>query len=148
MTFNNIMDLLQLVFSFINAPLFATFLLGMFWARATPNGAFWGLLSGTGAAAVHYALTGVAGGRASLLHVYPSDMAQNFWGAIYAWSACFVATIAISLMTRPRNRAELTGLVYSLTPRVRGERLAWYRRPLLVGVIVLALTIGINVYFW
>ena len=63
MMFNNIMDLLQLVFSFVNAPLFATFLLGMFWARATPNGAFWGLLSGTGAAAVHYALTGVAGGR-------------------------------------------------------------------------------------
>jgi len=148
MMFNNIMDLLQLVFSFINAPLFATFLLGMFWARATPNGAFWGLLSGTGAAAVHYALTGVAGGRGGLLHAYPSDMAQNFWGAIYAWSACFLATIAVSLVTRPRDRAELTGLVYSLTPRVREGGLAWYRRPLLVGVIVLALTIGLNICFW
>jgi SSS family solute:Na+ symporter len=29
--FNNIMDMLQLVFGFVNAPLFATFLLGMFW---------------------------------------------------------------------------------------------------------------------
>ena len=148
MTFNNIMDLLQLVFSFINAPLFATFLLGMFWARATPNGAFWGLLSGTGAAAVHYALTGVSGGRAGLLHAYPSDMAQNFWGAIYAWTACFVITIAISLVTRPRDKAELTGLVYSLTPKVRDAGLAWYRRPLVLGLIVLALTIGLNFYFW
>src|SRR5690349_22684822 len=38
--FNNIMDLLQLVFGFVNAPLFATFLLGMFWKRATGHGAF------------------------------------------------------------------------------------------------------------
>ncbi len=31
--FNNIMDALQLVFSIVNAPLFATFLLGMFWKK-------------------------------------------------------------------------------------------------------------------
>ena len=43
--FNNIMDLLQLVFAFVNAPLFATFLLGMFWKRTTGHGAFSGLLS-------------------------------------------------------------------------------------------------------
>ena len=99
MAFNNIMDLLQLVFSFINAPLFATFLLGMFWKRTTANGAFWGLLGGTGAAAVHYALTGVAGAhRLGWLHSYPSDMAQNFWGAIYAWTGCFVLTIADQLL--------------------------------------------------
>ena len=36
------MDLLQLVFGFVNAPLFATFLLGMFWRRATGHGAFFG----------------------------------------------------------------------------------------------------------
>jgi SSS family solute:Na+ symporter len=41
--FNNIMDMLQLVFAFVNAPLFATFLLGMFWKRTTGHGAFWGL---------------------------------------------------------------------------------------------------------
>jgi len=58
----NINDLLQLVFSFINAPLFATFLLGMFWARTTANGAFWGLLSGIIACALHYLLTSVGGG--------------------------------------------------------------------------------------
>src|SRR5512138_2697953 len=61
MTFGNIMDLLQLVFSFINAPLFATFLLGMFWARATGDGAFFGLLGGTGTSALFHALTIAAG---------------------------------------------------------------------------------------
>ena len=32
------MDIIQLVFGFVNAPLFATFLLGMFWARTTGTG--------------------------------------------------------------------------------------------------------------
>ncbi len=149
MSFNNIMDLLQLVFSFINAPLFATFLLGMFWKRTTANGAFWGLLGGTGAAAVHYALTGVAGAhRFGWLHSYPSDMAQNFWGAIYAWTGCFVLTIAISVFTKPRDEKDLVGLVYSLTPKPSSAGLAWYRRPLVLGVIVLAVSIALNLYFW
>jgi solute:Na+ symporter, SSS family len=149
MTFNNIMDLLQLVFSFINAPLFATFLLGMFWKRTTANGAFWGLLGGTGLTAVHYVLTGVTGGhRVGLLHAYPSDMAQNFWGAIVAWTGCFLLTIAVSAFTTPRDEKDLVGLVYSLTPRPSSEGLAWYRRPLVLGVIVLALSVLLNVYFW
>jgi SSS family solute:Na+ symporter len=148
MMFNNIMDLLQLVFSFINAPLFATFLLGMFWKRTTPNGAFWGLLGGTGAAALHYVATGVAGTTRVGLHVYPSDMAQNFWGAIVAWTSCFILTIAISLVTRPRDEKELVGLVYSLTPRQTTEGLAWYRRPAVLGAIVLAVSLALNVYFW
>jgi SSS family solute:Na+ symporter len=148
MMFNNIMDLLQLVFSFINAPLFATFLLGMFWKRTTPNGAFWGLMGGTGAAAVHYGLTGVVGGRVGLLHTYPSDMAQNFWGAIFAWTGCFVLTILISLVTKPRDEKDLVGLVYSLTPRPSSAGLEWYRRPLVLGVIVLAASLALNLYFW
>src|SRR6266478_3578442 len=90
---NNIMDMLQLVFGFVNAPLFATFLLGMFWRRATGHGAFFGLLAGTTAAALHHGLTLPAGATAGIkggwlcsgapLHVYPVDMAQNFWAAIY-----------------------------------------------------------------
>src|SRR5205814_940127 len=77
--FNNIMDMLQLLFAFVNAPLFATFLLGMFWKRATGHGAFAGLLSGTAAAALHQALTlprgslvGIKGGWLAVLHLYPS----------------------------------------------------------------------------
>src|ERR1700690_2899387 len=122
--FNNIMDFLQLVFAFVNAPLFATFLLGMFWKRTTGHGAFAGLLSGTLAAAVHHGLTlpvgavaGIKGGWLATLHVYPSEMPMNFWTPIWAWVVCFVVTIAISLMTRPRPGKELVGLGYSFTAR-------------------------------
>ncbi len=31
--YDNAMDMIQLVFGFVNAPVFATFLLGMFWKR-------------------------------------------------------------------------------------------------------------------
>ena len=150
--FNNIMDFLQLVFAFVNAPLFATFLLGMFWKRTTGHGAFCGLLSGTAAAAVASRPDLPVGrGRRDqgwmagvLSHVYPSEMAQNFWTAIWAWTACFVMTIVISLATRPRPEGELAGLVYSLTERPSEEHLAWYKRPLALGAAVIALTLVLN----
>jgi solute:Na+ symporter, SSS family len=92
--FNNIMDALQLVFGFVNAPLLATFLLGMFWKRTTGHGAFFGLLSGTTAAAIFQGLTlpagagpGIKGGWLANLHTFPSEMAQNFWLAIFAWTS-------------------------------------------------------------
>src|SRR5437763_6837303 len=153
--FNNIMDMLQLVFAFVNAPLFATFLLGMFWKRATGHGAFIGLLSGTLAAAAHHALTipaeavpGVKGGWLSVLHTYPSEMAQNFWTAIFAWTTCFVVTILISMATRPRPDEELRGLVYSLTPHQAATELHWYQRPATLAVIVLGATLRLNVDLW
>jgi SSS family solute:Na+ symporter len=154
--FNNIMDFLQLVFAFVNAPLFATFLLGMFWKRTTGHGAFFGLISGTLAAAVHHALTlpadaahvGIKGGYLAVLHVYPSEMAQNFWTAIWAWCTCFVVTIVISLFTRPRPESELKGLVYSLTPRPRDLNVAWYLRPAALATAVLAMTLALNIIFW
>ena len=142
MNFNNIMDYLQLLFSFFNAPLFATFLLGMFWRRATGHGAFWGLMAGTVAAMGHYAAikAGVTG--------YPSDMAGNFYGAIYAFTVCLAGTVAISLVTRPRPAEELAGLVWSLTPRPESRDVAWHRRPEVVGAVVLALTVALNLMFW
>jgi solute:Na+ symporter, SSS family len=153
MRFNNIMDMLQLVFSFVNAPLFATFLLGMFWKRTTGHGAFWGLVSGTLAAAGHYELTGVSGGgsllgKIAVLHVYRSDMAQNFWGAIWAWTICFAATIAISLVTAPKSVESLKGLVFGLTPAPRDEGRAWYARPAVLGILVLLATAALNLIFW
>ena len=153
--FNNIMDFLQLVFAFVNAPLFATFLLGMFWKRTSGHGAFFGLLSGTTAAAIHHGLTlpagaiaGIKGGWIGSIHSYPSEMAQNFWTAIWAWSACFVITILISLATKPRKEEELKGLVYSLTERPSEEHLPFYKRPLALGLLVLALTLTLNLIFW
>jgi SSS family solute:Na+ symporter len=153
--FNNIMDMLQLVFAFVNAPLFATFLLGMFWKRTTGHGAFTGLLSGTVAAAIHHGLTlpagavpGIKGGWLAVLHTYPSEMAQNFWTAIYAWTTCFVVTVLVSLATRAPEESKLVGLVYSLTPRPQEEELPWYSRPTGLALIVLACTVLLNVIFW
>ena len=155
--FNNIMDMLQLVFAFVNAPLYATFLLGMFWRRTTGHGAFFGLIIGTGAAALHHGLVlshgavpGLKGAfLGAVLHTYPSEMAQNFWTAIFAWTACFVATIVISLLTR-RNKPDedLKGLVYALTPRLKDRDLPWYKQPATLGVVVLGLTVVLNVIFW
>jgi SSS family solute:Na+ symporter len=147
--------MLQLVFAFVNAPLFATFLLGMFWRRTNGHGAFIGLLSGTFAAALHHGLTlpigdpvGIKGGWLGTLHTYPSEMAQNFWTAIFAWTACFLITIAVSLATKQnKTDAELRGLVYSLTPKPAPEDEPWYQKPVVLGVIVLAATLGLNFIF-
>jgi SSS family solute:Na+ symporter len=155
--FNNIMDVLQLVFAFVNAPLFATFLLGMFWRRTTGHGAFWGLIAGTLAAAVHQGLTipaGAAvgltqGGWMTVVHTYPSIMAQNFWTAIFAWTMCMLATILISLATAPnKTDDQLRGLVYSLTEKIREHDTPWYLRPATLGAVVLAGALGLNIIFW
>jgi SSS family solute:Na+ symporter len=154
--FNNIMDVLQLVFAFVNAPLFATFLLGMFWRRTTGHGAFFGLLAGTAAAAGHHGLSlprggepGIKGGWLWVAHHYPSEMAQNFWTAIWAFSACFVVTVAISLCTKRRKTdAELTGLVYALTPKPDDDDQPWYERPTVLGLGILAIALMLNVLFW
>ena len=152
--FNNIMDMLQLVFAFVNAPLFATFLLGMFWKRTTGHGAFFGLLSGTAAAAVHHGLTipegsvvGIKGGWAGVIHTYPSEMAQNFWTAIFAWVTCFVVTILISLVTKAPDESRLTGLVYSLTERSSQEDIAWYNRPAYLAAAIVFFTVLLNIIF-
>ena len=153
--FNNIMDMLQLVFAFVNAPLFATFLLGMFWKRTTGHGAFFGLVAGTAAAAMHHGLSlpkgavaGIKGGWFDVLHTYPSEMAQNFWTAIFSWTTCFVVTILVSMLTRPRADEELKGLVYSLTERPAEESTEWYKRPLGIGAIVLFVSLLLNIIFW
>jgi SSS family solute:Na+ symporter len=152
--FNNIMDLLQLVFAFVNAPVFATFLLGMFWKRATGHGAFAGLVAGTTAAALHHGLTlpagagpGVKGAWIALAHTYPSEMAQNFWTAIVSWSTCFVVTVVVSLLTRPHDEAQLVGLVHSLTPTPEEPHLSWWRRPAALGLVVLAGAVILNIVF-
>ncbi|HEY1648860.1 MAG TPA: sodium:solute symporter family protein [Terracidiphilus sp.] len=152
--FNNIMDTLQLVFSFVNAPLFATFLLGMFWKRATGHGAFAGLIAGTAAAMLHHGLTlpleahpGIHGGWITVLHRYPSDMAQNFYGAIYAFSANFIVAVVVSLMTRPHPEEQLVGLVHSLTPKPPHAHLKWWKRPEALAVGILIVAVALNIFF-
>ena len=153
-SFNDIMDFLQLVFAFVNAPLFATFVLGMSWKRTTGDGAFTGLVAGTLAAAVHHGLSlpagapvGVKGGYFGTVWTYPTELAQSFWTAIVAWVTCFVITIAVSLATAPRRDEELGGLVYSLTPKIDEASQRWYDRPTLLALVVLALMLALNLIF-
>lgn len=155
--FNNVMDLLQLIFAFINAPLFATFLLGMFSKRTTGHGAFFGLLGGTAAAALHHGLTKPAGAASLIkggwlgltLHQYPSEMAQNFWTAIFAFGACLILTFAISLFTkRTKTDEELAGLVYSLTPRITEKEEKWYNRPAALAALAGSIAVLITIAIW
>jgi SSS family solute:Na+ symporter len=148
--FNNINDFLQLVFGFVNAPLFATFLLGMFWKRTTGHGAFVGLLAGTCAAAATHGLTlaeSKGGWLGATLHTFPSSMAQNFWVAIFAWSVCFLVTSVVSLMSAPKAESELQNLVYGLT-RIPHEDVPWYKRPAPLALILVAALVILNVVFW
>jgi SSS family solute:Na+ symporter len=158
---SNAMDIIQLVFGFVNAPLFATFLLGMFWARTTGHGAFFGLLGGTLTSAIFHALT-IASGNAPGIKggylgnhlglaptTFPSEMAQNFWLASFAFLVCFILTSGISLATRrTKTDEELRGLVYSLTPKLQDDEEAWWQRPAVLGSILLAACVVLNVIFW
>src|SRR5271165_4067203 len=148
--FNNIMDFLQLVFGFVNAPLFATFLLGMFWKRTTGHGAFTGLLVGEIVATLTLGLSVAegTGGWFGVVHTFPSAMAQNFWIAILAFSSCLVFTVAVSLVTKPKSVEELQNLVYSCTTIPPEESVPWYMRPVLLAVIAGTVCILLNIWFW
>ncbi len=143
MYFNNLMDYMQLLFSFFNAPLFATFLLGMFWKRTTSDGAFWGLVSGTLSAGAHYFFVYKTG-----LINYGSEMSANFYGAIIAWSVCFLVTVGVSFVTKPKDEKSLIGLVYSLTPKEYKDNIPFYIKPEFLALIVLTVTIVFNIIFF
>ncbi len=147
--YNNIMDILQFVFGVVNAPLFATFLLGMFWKRSTANGAFSGLVTGTFGAVLIWCFT-VAEGKGGVfgnLYEFRSTMAQNFWIAIVAFTSCFLVTVVVSIFTQPRKESELEGLVYGLTKIRRDENAKWYERPVVLAVFVLVLAVILNIWF-
>ena len=161
--YNNAMDIIQLVFGFVNAPLFATFLLGMFWKRTTATGAFLGLFGGIAGSTIFHALTTTTSNLDAAGHVinsmkggylgayihFPSEMAQNFWLASFAFTACFTLTLVISLATsRTKSDAELKGLVYSLTPKIVDNNQPWFRRPAVVGVLLLVACVILNIIFW
>jgi SSS family solute:Na+ symporter len=148
--FNNINDLLQLVFGFVNGPLFATFLLGMFWKRSTGHGAFWGLVAGTLGAALTHGLTlaeGKGGWIAPLFEI-KSGMGQAFIVAGISWIINFFTTIIVSLVTKPKPEEELKGLVYSLTEKPKYTQGKWYQRVVPLALLLLAITIILNIIFF
>jgi SSS family solute:Na+ symporter len=147
--FNNMMDFLQLIFGFVNAPLFATFLLGMFWKRATSHAAFAGLVSGTSAAGVAYCLTVAEGKGGYIAHLweFKTSMAQNFWVAIAAFWVCLLITVVVSYMTTPKPVSELEGLVYGVK-KVEVEPAVWYKRPPVLAGLAALVCIALNFVFF
>ncbi|RJQ66880.1 Na+/galactose cotransporter [Pseudonocardiaceae bacterium YIM PH 21723] len=145
--YNNIMDYVQTLFSFFNAPLFATFILGMFWKRMTPAAGWAGLVAGTLAALTIDLLV-----RAGVLEL--AGQGPAFVGASAAFVVDILVSVVVSLATRPKPDSELAGLVWSLTPKADrtqlavGENAAWYRSPVLLGTGALVLTAALNIIFW
>ncbi len=81
--------------------------------------------------------------------IFPSDMAQNFWLAAFAFTACFILTSVISLATKQtKTNEELKGLVYSLTPKIKDNEQVWYLRPAVLGTILLIGCVILNIIFW
>jgi SSS family solute:Na+ symporter len=140
--FNNLMDYVQLLFSFFNAPLFATFLLGMFTKWATPAGGLAGLVAGTFGALSHYLAL-----RAGLLH-YGSDMTANFYGAAVGWGVCFAVTAGTSVFTTRKPAAELVGLVYDGTTGAAAHEHARLGRAKWLAAGVVAVLLLLNWLFY
>ncbi len=123
---NSSLAALLLVFSIASAPQLATFLLGMFWRRATAHGAFAGLAAGTATALLHHALTlpiaanpGLQGGWIAIVHRYPGVIAQCFWTATLAIAVNLIVTVVVSVLTPARPAAELKALVHHASPKAK-----------------------------
>ncbi len=149
-SFPSIMDYMQAIFSWVNAPLFATMLLGMFVRWITPNGAFWGLLAGMGSSFTLFLAMKFNWFEVKYLTLSStaSDMAANFWRAWWAWLICFFVTILISFFTERKPDSELVGLVKGLTPEVSSEGIPWYRKPESFAIISVLVLVALNIYFW
>jgi len=146
----SIMEYMQALFSIVNAPLFATILLGMFWRRATGTGAFWGLLIGMAVSATMFLLVKFKLMAAAdfTISAVASPMAADFWRAIWAWTLTFVLTIIISLVTKPHSLESLKGVVIGLETTKTESSFVWYKSPKVWAAVSLAALILINVLFW
>lgn len=150
--FSNIMDYLQTLFGFFNAPLFATFILGMFWKRMTPTAGWLGLVAGTASAVVVAFLSEDAFGSLSTGVLPISGQGAAFLSASAAFVVDIVLSIVVSLVTKPKPAEQLVGLVYSETPRdqrtdPREATYPWYQRPVPLAGVALVMVIVLNAIF-
>ncbi|GGR73990.1 SSS family solute:Na+ symporter [Nocardioides luteus] len=150
--FSNIMDYLQTLFGFFNAPLFATFILGMFWKRMTATAGWTGLVAGTLAAVLVGILAeGTLGGLS--VGVLPlTGQGASFVAAGAAFVVDIVVSVVVSLVTRPKPEGSLKGLVYSETPKedlvdAEDANRPWFERPVPLAGVALVLVIILNVIF-
>jgi solute:Na+ symporter, SSS family len=150
MQFLSIMDYVQALFSFFVAPLFGTVILGMLWKRATPAAGFWGLLAGTLSSIAMFAWVKVdpAALRYIALSAGAQQMAENMYRALWSWLICVIATVLVSLATKPKPESELAGLVYGATDIPSEGRLALYHRPMFWTGVVIVVFFIVNIIFW
>ena len=143
-TYDNLMNYLQALFSIFNAPLFATFIIGMFWKRMTPAAGFWGLIAGTITAAALF-----IGYKAGWIN-FGSDLDQSMWGAGSAFVVDAIVTVLVSLRTKPKPIEELQGLVYGMANIDESMTAAhrWWQSPKLLGFSVLAGATVLTIVFW
>ncbi|OFE16686.1 Na+/galactose cotransporter [Humibacillus sp. DSM 29435] len=151
-SFSNIMNYLQTLFGFFNAPLFATFILGMFWKKMTPTAGWVGLSAGTISAVIFAFLSKDSFGSASLGVIPIGGQGAAFLAASTAFVVDIVLSVLISLKTEPKPVAELRGLVYSETPKEdlidpEEVKLPWFRRTIPLASIALVLVIALNFAF-
>lgn len=146
--FGNVMDYLQTLFGFFNAPLFATFILGMFWKRMTPHAGWAGLVAGTLGAVCFWLLSL---GDNPIVNLPGQGTA--FLAATIAFFVDVIVSVVVSMFTTPKPDSELVGFVSSVTPKEQitdasEASLPWYRRTVPLGIICLVLVIGLNVIFF
>jgi SSS family solute:Na+ symporter len=151
-SFSNIMSYLQTLFGFFNAPLFATFILGMFWKRMTATAGWMGLVAGTLSAVVVAFLSEDAFGSLSQGVIPISGQGAAFLAASTAFVVDILLSIVVSLATQPKPEGSLVGLVYSETPReMRTDpeeaSAPWYRRTLPLAAVSLAMVTVLNIVF-
>jgi len=144
--YSNLMDYLQTLFGFFNAPLFATFILGMFWKRMTPAAGWIGLVSGTSAAVVVFILSET--GTVTL-----EGQGMSFVAAGAAFVVDIVVSYVVTLRTEPKPEKELVGLVYQLTPKEDlhdpdDASMSWWQSPTKLAGIALVMVIILNLIFW
>jgi len=134
--FQNISNYFQVLFTFFNVPLFVTFIVGMFWKRASPNSGFWGILVGTIAAVSTYVL------YLQDVISFRSDLHESFWGGIIGFTFGAVTIVVVSLAGKPKPVEELRGLVHGMELRDMDEgEQPLYRRPVPMGMGALALSV-------
>ncbi|MGC8560550.1 MAG: sodium:solute symporter family protein [Phycisphaerae bacterium] len=144
---SGIMGYTQTIFGVVNAPLIAVFLLGMFASFTTPAGGLWGLLAGTGTSLTLWIFRSYPG--LPLWHHYSNSTSGAFWGALWSFCAGALVTVVVSLMTKKKNDQELVGLVYQFTPKPPVDHdIPWWKRPIMLGILALALAAILNWWFW
>jgi solute:Na+ symporter, SSS family len=155
--YSNIMIYIQMLFSFFNAPLFATFIIAMFWRRVSPMSGIAGLTAGTAGAAImhfggYYLPYFYPGGVMDPAHATINAQMVNFYSALLAFLLDALVTVIVTLRGEPKPIEELAGLVWGIPDPSAPDpstvpKPLWWQSPRLLGVGALGLTVALSIMF-